>query len=195
MKTLEKEIDKYLKDELEKDRYIHTLGVAAIAEAMAMRYNPDVTNSDFMKKAHLAGMLHDSAKCMSHEKKIKICIKNNIEITDFEKDNPFLLHGKVGAFIAKDKFDIKDTDILNAITWHTTGRPNMSDLEKIIFIADYIEPNRKPIKELDEIRKLAFLDLDKTMIKILENTLAYLEEKGSPIDEMTARTYESIKNN
>lgn len=190
-----KSIKKYLKKKLEKDRYQHTLGVAATAQAMAMRYNPDTTNSEFINKAYLAGMLHDSAKCMSHEKKLSICEREKIYVSDFERENPFLLHGKVGAYIAKSKFNINDEDILNAITWHTTGRPGMSDLEKIIFIADYIEPNRKPIKELDEIRKLAFLDLDRTMIKILGNTLDYLNSKGASIDEMTQKTYDSMTKN
>lgn len=186
-----KKIKKYLKKQLTKDRYQHTLGVAYTATAMAMKYNPDTTNSDFIKKAELAGLLHDCAKCMSNEKKIKLCKKNNISYTEFEAENAYLLHGKVGAYVAKSKFGITDDDILQAITWHTTGRPNMSLLEKIVFIADYIEPMRKPISELDLIRQLAFDDIDKAMEKILSNTLMFLEEKGSPIDEMTKTTYES----
>lgn len=84
-----------------------------------------------------------------------------------------------------------DEDILNAITWHTTGRPAMSLLEKIIFVADYIEPSRRPIPELNLIRQLAFTDIDQAVIKILENTLKYLNEKGNPIDDMTQKTYDS----
>lgn len=186
-----KKIKKYLKKQLTKDRYQHTLGVAYTATAMAMKYNPDTTNSDFIKKAELAGLLHDCAKCMSNEKKLKICKKYHISYSEFEAENAYLLHGKVGAYIAKSKFGIKDDDILQAITWHTTGRPNMSLLEKIVFIADYIEPMRKPIPELDLIRQLAFDDIDKAMEKILSNTLMFLEEKGSPIDMMTKTTYES----
>lgn len=186
-----KQIKKYLKKKLTKDRYQHTLGVAATSACLAMRYNPDITSNEFVNRAYLAGLLHDAAKCMDHEKKIKICLENDIPVSDFELQNPFILHGKVGAHIAKKKFDIKDDDILQAITWHTTGRPGMSTLEKIVFIADYIEPNRKPIKDLDEIRQMAFIDLDQTMIKILGNTLAYLHEKDFAIDEMTQMTYDS----
>lgn len=189
-----KNINKYLKKHLTKSRYTHTLGVAYTAVSMAMRYNPDTSNSDFIKKAELAGLLHDCAKCMDNDKKIKLCDKHKIPYSSMEAAHPYLLHGKVGAFIAKSKFDIKDEDILQAITWHTTGRPNMSLLEKIIFIADYIEPSRRPIPELDEIRQMAFLDIDKTMEKILSNTLNYLEAKGSPIDTMTQTTYESYVN-
>lgn len=82
---------------------------------------------------------------------------------------------------------------MQAITWHTTGRPDMSLLEKIIFIADYIEPSRKPVPELDLIRRLAFEDLDRTMEKILSNTLKHLEEKKVPVDAMTRTTYESYR--
>lgn len=186
-----KKINKYLKKHLTKERYEHTLGVAYTATAMAMKYNPDTSNSLFIQKAKVAGLLHDCAKCMENEKKLKICNKNNISYSQIELENPYLLHGKVGAFIAQQKFNIQDKDILNAITWHTTGRPNMSLLEKIVFIADYIEPSRKPISELDVIRKLAFEDIDQAMIKILSNTLHYLERKGIPIDSMTQETYNS----
>ena len=189
-----KNINKYLKKHLTKNRYTHTLGVAYTAVSMAMRYNPDTSNSDFIKKAELAGLLHDCAKYMDNDKKIKLCDKHKIPYSRMEAAHPYLLHGKVGAFIAKSKFGIKDEDILQAITWHTTGRPNMSLLEKIIFIADYIEPSRRPIPELDEIRQMAFLDIDKTMEKILSNTLNYLEAKGTPIDTMTQTTYESYVN-
>lgn len=188
-----KKIKKYLKKHLTKERYRHTIGVSYTAMAMAMKYNPNIENSDFVQKAQIAGLLHDCAKCMENDKKISICEKNNIPYTEVEKNNPYLLHGKVGAYIAKTKFNIQDKDILNAITWHTTGRPNMSLLEKIIFIADYIEPGRKPIPELDEIRQLAFTDIDKAMQKILFNTLNYLNKKGSPIDIMTQKTFDSYR--
>ncbi len=186
-----KKIKKYLKKQLTKDRYQHTLGVAYTAISMAMKYNPDTSNSDFIKKAEIAGLLHDCAKCMSNEKKIKICKKYKIPYSEFEYNHPYLLHGKVGAYIAKSKFKIDDDDILQAITWHTTGRPDMSLLEKIVFIADYIEPMRKPIPELDLIRQLAFEDIDKAMEKILSNTLKFLKEKGNAIDLMTQTTYDS----
>ena len=186
-----KKIKKYLKKHLTKDRYHHTLGVASTAVAMAMRYNPDPSNSNFIKRAELAGLLHDCAKCMDNNKRLRICEKNNLSCSSFEKSHPYLLHGKVGAYIAQTKFKIEDNDILQAITWHTTGRPDMSLLEKIIFIADYIEPSRTPVPELNLIRQLAFVDIDKAMEKILSNTLKFLESKGNPIDKMTQTTYDS----
>lgn len=86
-----------------------------------------------------------------------------------------------------------DDDVLNAIRYHTTGRPDMSRLEKIIYIADYIEPNRKQLAELDMIRRIAFQDLDWTMEKILANTLAYLRTTDGQLDDMTVRTYNYYK--
>ena len=186
-----KKIKKYLKKHMTKERYHHTVGVAYTAMSMAMKYNPQPDNNEFMIKAEIAGLLHDCAKCMDNDKKIRICNKNQISYSKIEAENPYLLHGKVGAYIARKEFDILDEDILNAITWHTTGRPAMSLLEKIIFVADYIEPSRRPIPELNLIRQLAFTDIDQAVIKILENTLKYLNEKGNPIDDMTQKTYDS----
>ncbi len=186
-----KKIKKYLKKHLTKERYQHTLGVAYIAMALAMKYNPDTSNADFVKKAELAGLLHDCAKNMDTNKKLRICDKNNIPYTELEAENTYLLHGKIGAYIAKTKFDVQDEDILQAITWHTTGRPGMSTLEKIIYIADYIEPSRRPIPDLDYIRKLAFEDLDKTMRAILVSTIQYLQKSNKPFDPMTQKTYDS----
>ena len=186
-----KKIKKYLKKHLTKERYHHTVGVAYTAMSMAMKYNPQPDNNEFMIKAEIAGLLHDCAKCMDNDKKIRICNKNQISYSKIEAENPYLLHGKVGAYISRKEFDILDEDILNAITWHTTGRPAMSLLEKIIFVADYIEPSRRPIPELNLIRQLAFTDIDQAVIKILENTLKYLNEKGNPIDDMTQKTYDS----
>ncbi len=186
-----KKIKKYLKKHLTKERYHHTVGVAYTAMSMAMKYNPQPDNNEFMIKAEIAGLLHDCAKCMDNDKKIRICNKNQISYSKIEAENPYLLHGKVGAYIARKEFDILDEDILNAIIWHTTGRPDMSLLEKIIFVADYIEPSRRLIPELNLIRQLAFTDINQAVIKILENTLKYLNEKGNPIDDMTQKTYDS----
>ena len=178
-----KKIKKYLKKHLTKERYHHTVGVAYTAMSMAMKYNPQPDNNEFMIKAEIAGLLHDCAKCMDNDKKIRICNKNQISYSKIEAENP--------AEVARREYQVTDEDILNAITWHTTGRPDMSLLEKIIFVADYIEPSRRPIPELNLIRQLAFTDIDQAVIKILENTLKYLNEKGSPIDDMTQKTYDS----
>ncbi len=169
-------------------RFEHTLGVEYTAAALAMRYDCDV------RKAQIAGLLHDCAKCLTDEKRLSICRKHKIPITTVEKKNPFLLHAKVGAYLARNKYGIKNQDILNAICNHTTGRQNMSTLEKIVFIADYIEPGRTHAPNLAEIRKLAFVDLDKAFLRILKDTLDYLNDTGGDIDPMTEETWKFYNN-
>ena len=182
-------IKKQLSRALDDKRYEHTLGVAYTAAALAMRYDLDI------KKAEIAGLLHDCAKCMDNEKKVSICEKHNIEITDAEKKNLFLLHAKVGSYVAQKKYHIDDPDILNAIKYHTTGRPGMSLLEKIVYIADYIEPGRTHASNLNEVRRLAFQDLDKALVVILNDILAHLKGTKKEIDPMTQQSYDYYRSN
>lgn len=179
-----KRIRKAMEKTLDDKRFEHTLGVAYTAAALAMRYDADVL------KAETAGMLHDCAKCMSNEKRLSICEKHNISVNAIERSNPFLLHAKVGSYIAMQKYNVHDTDTVNAILNHTTGRPNMSLLEKIIFVADYIEPGRKQAPNLSEIRRLAFIDLDESLFYILGDILVYLNTIDGEIDLMTQKTYD-----
>ena len=177
-------IKKTLKKELDKDRYEHTLGVMYTSACLAMANGYD------MEKAQLAGLLHDCAKCIPNKKKLKMCSEHNIPVSDFEKEHPFLLHSRLGAYIAHEKYGIEDQEILSAINYHTTGRQEMSLLEKIIYIADYMEPGRKQAPNLSAIRKAAFEDLDKALLMILEDTLSYLHSTGSVVDTMTQKTYD-----
>ncbi len=179
-----KKIRKKMEKSLDSKRFEHTLGVAYTACCLAMCYDTD------LNKAMTAGLLHDCAKCISDEKKISICEKHNIPINDVERNNPFLLHAKVGSYMAMKQFNIHDQDIINAILNHTTARPGMSQLEKIIYIADYIEPGRKQAPNLVQIRKLAFQDLDLALMQILGDTLQYLKSINAPIDIMTQKTYD-----
>lgn len=165
------------------DRYEHTLGVEYTAAALAMRYGGNI------RDAQIAGLLHDCAKCLSDKKRLEICAKHHIPVTALERKNPFLLHAKVGAYLARKKYGVKNQDILNAIRNHTTGRRDMSLLEKIVFVSDYIEPGRKHAPNLEEIRQLAFLDLDRALLRILEDTLCYLKSSGGDIDPATEETW------
>lgn len=188
MKALDtRKIKKQLAKALDQKRYEHTLGVAYTATALAMCYGENI------EKAELAGLLHDCAKCMDNEKRIHICEKYNLTISEAEQRNPFLLHAKVGAHLAGKKYNVEDEDIINAILYHTTGRPEMSLLEKIVYIADYIEPARDQAPNLETIRYLAFHDLDKALIKILEDSLIHLKASEKEIDPMTQKTYDYYK--
>lgn len=177
------EIREKIEKKLTKKRFEHSLGVEYVAGCLAMVHGADV------KKAMLAGLLHDCAKCIGSEEKLEKCKKYNLPISKCEQNNPELLHAKLGAYYAKTKYEVEDPDILNAITYHTTGRPAMTLLEKIIFVSDYIEPNRKTLPEIEEIRKEAFIDLDKAVIHILKNTLSYLDERSFDTDETSLQTY------
>jgi len=178
-----------LSKKLTEKRFYHSLGVQTISFAMAIQYGYDV------EKANFAGLLHDCAKYLQDEKLLLKCEKYNLPISELERRNIYLLHGKLGAYYAENKYGILDADILSAIIYHTTGKPNMSLLEKIIFTADYIEPNRssKRIPDLNEIRKLAFSDLDKAVYRILNNTLLYLKSEQQEIDYLTVEAYNYYK--
>ena len=181
------EIRKHLKKKLDPMRFEHTLGVSYTCQALAMRYGYD------LDKAELAGLLHDCAKNLTNEKRLDICRKNNIPINAAEEKNPFLLHAKVGSYLAQKKYGISDREILDAITYHTTGRPDMTVMDKIIYIADYIEPGRSQAPGLPEVRRLAFTDLDDCLFRILGDTLDYLTASKMEIDEATRQTYDYYK--
>lgn len=175
---------KKLKKKLSEKRFIHSIGVEYTATCLAMAHGADI------EKARIAGLLHDNAKYLTQEEELKKAKKFKLSINSSEFKNPDLLHGKIGAFYAEEKFGIKDKEILDAIIYHTTGRPKMTLLDKIIYVADYIEPNRKMLDELPMIRKEAFADLDKCVVHILRNTLEYLWTRDIVIDELTQQTYD-----
>ena len=179
-----KKIRKLLENELDQKRYEHTLGVEYTAAALAMAHGESV------EKAVYAGLLHDCAKGIDDDKKILLCEKYGLPVSDIERANPGLLHAKLGAYLAEHEYGVTDGDILNAIEWHTTGRPDMTMLEKIVFVADYIEPNRKPLPNMELDRKLAFSDLDAAVRQILSDTLLYLVEGSKAVDPMTKMTYD-----
>lgn len=188
MKSLE-EIEKILEETLTVSRFRHTLGVMYTAGALAMKYGIN------LEKAMLAGLLHDCAKCLSIDSQKHLCKENQISLSDSEEKNPALIHAKLGSFLAKTKYEVTDEEVLNAITYHTTGRPNMTILEKILYVADYIEPGRHHAENLPLVRKLAFEDIDKSILKISGDILNYLSEnQNSVIDTLTKETYEFYKN-
>ncbi len=178
-----------IKEKMDPERYMHTIGVAYTSAALAMNYHYD--NVD---RAMIAGLLHDIAKCIPNEEKVQICMDNEIILSEAEIENPSLIHAKLGALVAQQDFWIYDVEILDAIRSHTTGEPNMKMLQKIVFVADYIEPNRTDIiPNIDRIQEMAFNDLDLCVLTILGNTLEYLKTKGRTIDPRTQISYEFYK--
>jgi len=173
-----------LEKSLDSKRFGHTMGVAYTAACIAMRYDYD------MNKAYLAGLLHDCAKCLSHKQRLEYCTKYDIPVTEVESANPALLHAKVGADMCKRKYSIEDSEISTAVLYHTTGHPNMSMLDKIIYIADYIEPNRCEAPNLKTVRKQTFTDIDLALRTILSDSVSYLGSSNKVIDPMTMQTYQ-----
>ena len=183
------EMRERLESKLTKKRFEHSLGVEYVSGCLAMVHGADID------KALTAGLLHDCAKCLSASDKISKCKKHGLPISDVELANPELLHAKLGAFYAREKYGVDDSVILSAIEFHTTAKPAMTLLEKIVFVADYIEPNRKPLPEIAEIRQEAFTDIDKSIVHILKNTLSYLESGDcGDTDEMSVKTYNYYMN-
>lgn len=170
-------------NEIDEERYQHTLGVMYTAASMAMCHGEDVN------KAMIAGLLHDCAKCIPGAQKITMCEEQSIAISEIERRNPGLLHAKLGTFLARERYGIKDCDILMSIESHTTGRPGMSLLEKIIYISDYMEPGRKELPNMKDVRKLAFEDIDKCLFRILRDSLIYLKSLNRAVDPATEQTY------
>ena len=179
-KTLEKDLD--------QNRFEHSLGVEYTSACLAFIHGEDVM------KARIAGLLHDCAKCIPHGDQIKIMEKAGQPPLQEELDNQSLLHSKCGAIIAQDKYDIDDPDILNAIRFHTVGRPNMSLLEKIVYIADFIEPTRKELQIMKNVRKVAFIDIDQALLWIMESVTGYVRSKGLEPAPSSVAAYEYYKN-
>lgn len=163
-------IEHRLKKSLDEERYRHTLGVAETAEKMAETFGEDT------EKARLAGLLHDCAKCMSLDEMISI-VGDRID-DPLIKASKALMHAAAGMYVAKEEYHIDDPDVLGAIRWHTTGRANMTNLEKIVYLADMIEPNRRYFPGLDALRRLSYSDLDKAMQLGLTMSLQHVGAQG-----------------
>ncbi len=182
------EIKEKLKTMIPDRRYEHTLGVEYTACCMAYRYGADPA------KTRIAALLHDCAKYIPARQKISECQAAGYQPNEAEMKNPELLHSRLGAIYARDKFGIEDEEILSAITWHTTGKPEMSLLDKIIYIADYIEPNRDRSPILGDVRALAFRDIDQCLVAIMRGMMDYLSGSSSVVDPMTRSAFEYYDN-
>ena len=181
------DIKRDLVETLKPTRYEHTIGVMHTAINLGMRYDVPLILCQY------AGLLHDVAKSFDNDGLIDYCKDNKLEILDSEYKAPHILHGKVGADIARKKYNITDERVLNAIINHTTGRPAMSLLEQIVFVADYIEPGRCKANRLNEIRAMAYYNIDIATAMILKDTINYLKDIDAFIDERTIDTYDYYK--
>ena len=181
-------INNWLKENLSEERYFHTLGTANCAKELAEKFN---INPD---KAYIAGLLHDCAKCFSNEKLLEI-IKEHLQVEESEMQNYKTLHAPVSAYIAEKEFGVEDKEILSAIRWHTLGRLDMTDFEKIVFLADKIEPNTRDKEYTDKIRTLLKEEsgLNKALLKCYKETIKSLVKRDLKICLLTIEIYNKLQ--
>ena len=170
-------------------RYIHTMGVAEEAVKLAEIYG---TSKD-VQKARVAGLLHDCAKDYPESMRVRFCKEYKVKMDEVMQKQTDLIHPFLGAEVAKREYQVFDEEILNAIRYHTTGRAGMTLLEKIVFIADYIEPNREKFGGLEEARRLAYQDIDAAMKYILENTIDFVKVRGRLLHPLSLEALEYYK--
>lgn len=174
------DINKQLIHNIGLDRYNHSLRVVEIAIKLAKIYGEDI------EKTETAALLHDCGKYFDKISLLKKANNFDIILDSVMEANMELIHGPLGSKIAEVEYGIVNKEILNAIYCHTTGRENMTLLDKIIYIADYIEPSRT-FYGIDEIRRLAYVDLDKSILKALDTTIIFLINKNKLIHQNTIK--------
>lgn len=166
-------------------RVPHVVGCSQTARRLAVQYgaNPE--------DAERAGILHDVTKALNGEEQLKLCERYDILLDKFERENPKLLHAKTGAVIAREVFGENEA-VCSAINWHTTGRADMTLLEKIIYLADYMEPNRD-FEGVEELRRLTASDLDAAMRLGLSMSIRQLRENHRCIDKNSEAALRFLK--
>ena len=178
-------IEAKLKKELDEQRFLHTLGVMKTAREMAKRFGEDED------KAELAGLLHDCAKCMTLPQMLKAA--KGAPVDPLMCESKALLHALAGCCMARDVYGVEDEDVLQAIRWHTTGRAGMSRLEKIIYLADVIEPGRRTYPGLEALRVLCRQDLELAMHQALRMSVDHVREQGKPLHPDTLAALEGYE--
>ena len=158
---------------LKPDRVSHVLGCRDTAVELAKRWGTNETD------AARAGLLHDITKALPPQLQLTLCEEYGIILDTFSRKNPKTLHALTGSLVAKRIFGENDA-VINAIRHHTTGKANMNLLEKIIYVADYMEPNRE-FPGVEKLRKLAYSDIDQALILGLEMTLELLKKQGREV--------------
>ncbi len=176
----------WLKGNLDEERLLHSLGCAQCAAELAQKFNLDE------KRAYIAGLLHDCAKCVDEEKMQEFA--SALELEEKELTNAKVIHAPVSAYLAKNEFGVEDEEVLSAIRWHTLGKMDMTEFEKIVFLADKIEPNTR---DLDfRARVMMFLDenngLNKALFICYKETIKSLVQRDLKICQATIDIYNSL---
>lgn len=181
------EIIGQLRASLDGERMEHTLGVEQTAGRLAERFGVDP------ERARLAGLLHDCAKGMEAGRMRGLIAQRGLEVDDMERRTTSLLHAPAGAALAFLKYGVRDEGILSAIRWHTTGRPDMTALEGLIYLSDVIEPTRPGYPGLDRVRAAAEQDLRRAMLLAVEDTVEYVRGRGRQLHPRSLALLDSLR--
>ncbi|MDD9147615.1 bis(5'-nucleosyl)-tetraphosphatase (symmetrical) YqeK [Sporolactobacillus sp. CQH2019] len=179
------EAEQAIRNILPEKRFAHSLGVSRTAGKLAEAYGADTD------KAKLAGMLHDIVKYFPDDQLKKIILGRSDISDDYLNYSAKLWHAPAGAAYVQEHYGIDDREVLNAIIYHTTGRKGMTDLEKIIFLADYIEPGRD-FPGVDEVRAAARHSLDEAVYQELQRTIIHLLDKRQRVYPKTFEAYNDL---
>ena len=144
-------------------------------------------------KARIAGLLHDCAKEVDKDEAVLLCDEMGIEIDDEKRVQKGLLHADLGAELIKRDYKIDDKEIYDAVKYHTMGRRNMTTLDKIIYLADFIEPNRREFEGLSHLRELCRKDLDEAMLFAINLSISFVQNKGKVLHKQTIETRDYFK--
>lgn len=174
-----------LEGALSPKRFIHSLNVMNTAVELAKKHGID------REKAGIAGLLHDCARDIRGDEVFRFCKLYGIEVDYVSAAQPELLHGPLGYHLAREKYGVEEQDILDAIYCHTTGRENMDLLAKIVFLADYIEPNRS-FPGVEEVRREAFTNINMALLQALDRTVKYVMMRGTYIHPDTIKARNGI---
>ncbi|SHK97044.1 bis(5'-nucleosyl)-tetraphosphatase (symmetrical) YqeK [Desulforamulus aeronauticus] len=174
-----------LKTTLPEKRLTHAIGVADTAEKLARQYDEDPD------KARIAGLLHDIARDFDDHELLKRAKQANLAVSEFGFAMPLLLHGPVAAVMAREEFGIQDAAILNAIALHTVGSEYMSQLDKILFVADKIEPNRRH-SSVVEIRRQAEINLEDALLSCFNESIRYALKIGCLLHPTSVKARNAI---
>jgi predicted HD superfamily hydrolase involved in NAD metabolism len=173
-----------VREQLTERRYIHTIGVMDTSIELAKKYGVDEN------KAELAAIFHDYAKFRDKEEMRNIILEQNMP-QDLLAHHDELWHAPVGAYLVEKEVGITDKDVLEAIKCHTSGKINMTTLDKVLYVADYIEPGRD-FPGVEEVRESAKASLDIAMIQAMKNTISYLLKRNQPIYPDTFHAYNDM---
>jgi len=182
---LRERIDNDLKVLLKEKRYLHTLGVENVARDLGSYFHQDI------EKLSIAALLHDSGKYLGRNEQAAFIRDNRIDVTEDDLMAEGTMHAKISGYIAREKYGITDNEILNAVLYHTTGRPGMSQFEKLIFVSDYLDPGRG-LPGRDDLLRMVKNNLVKGALEICKQKISFVVNNGRYLHPMAVGFYNEL---